>query len=488
MPGVSTGRLAAASVVLLAAMCAAAVARTPGRPVARGAGAVVTVRFDVLRPGPVVAPRFLGLSFEAESVPQLGAFAGAGDAAALLRDVGPGVLRVGGVTADAQGFTGPGVAPDPGTSTTISAADLARLAALVRVAGWRVLLTVDLAHDDPPDAAAEAAAAHRALGSSLLAISVGNEPDAYGRHGLRPLPWGFAQYRPQLEAYRRAIAAAAPGVPLAGPDTTGAAFAAWGPGEARDIRPALLTTHRYPLVCEAVPAPSIAALLDDGTRARDMAQLASDMAIARAARLPLRIDEANSVSCGGVAGVSDTFASALWAVEFIAEAMDAGVAGVNFHDIPSNCLGYSPLCAPSAAALARGALVARPEFYALLMMRALVSDRALPTALTPGSDGVRGWAFLSPHGKVAIALVDVAPPGAPAATVRIDVGRRFTHAHVTSLTAPSPAATGDVRLGGRAVAADGAWPGAGAPLVVRAAADVVTVSLAPSSGALVGLG
>ena len=37
------------------------------------------------------------------------------------------------------------------------------------------------------------------------------------------------------------------------------------------------------------------------------------MSIAQAGEIPFRLDEANTVSCGGVAGISNTFAWALWA-------------------------------------------------------------------------------------------------------------------------------------------------------------------------------
>ena len=319
----------------------------------------------------------------------------------------------------------------------------------------------------------------------MLAAEIGNEPDAFGRHGLRSLPWTFAQYAPQVDAYRAAIAAAAPGLAIAGPDTTGASFAAWGPGEARVERPALLTVHRYPLVCSARPAPSIAGLLSAATRARDLAQLRSDVAIARAAGIPLRIDETNSVSCGGRAGVSDTFAAALWAVQFIAETMQLGFAGVNFHDLPASCAGYSPLCASGPGALADGQLTAAPEWYALLLMRNLVGERPLTTVVRPSAPGVLAAAFAGP-GATRVVLVDSDASGG-ARPVRIAVGTAHATASVLELTAPSLAATGGVRLGGRSVNASGELLGPPAHQIVRDAGGVITISLAPASAALVTL-
>ena len=41
------------------------------------------------------------------------------------------------------------------------------------------------------------------------------------------------------------------------------------------------------------------------------------------------MDETNDVSCEGEPGVSNAFASALWALDYTARAMTTGVAGVN---------------------------------------------------------------------------------------------------------------------------------------------------------------
>lgn len=460
------------------------------RPAARTMPAppgALTVSFATTGAGPPVAARFLGLSFEAQGIPDLARFASEGDLPLLLRSLGSSVLRLGGVTADSSvAFADPGAAAPGWARATISTADLQGLARLARESDARVLLTVGLAHDDPQAAAAEAAAAQRALGASLMALEIGNEPDAYGRHGLRPLPWTFAEYAPEIEAYRSAIAAAAPGLALAGPDTTGASFAAWGPPEALTVHPALLTAHRYPLVCSAVPAPSIDGLLSAATRARELAQLRNDAAIARAAHLPLRIDETNSVSCGGRAGVSDTFASALWAVQLITEAMQLGITGVNFHDLPASCTGYSALCASTPAALAAGRLAAAPEWYALLLTRGLAGERPLATAVQPPTASVVAAAF-GGRGSARVVLVD-SDAGGRARTVRLVVGGAYTRASVVTLTAPSLAATTGVRLGGRGVNAAGELLGPLRRTAVRSAHGAIVLSLAPASAALVTVG
>ena len=58
------------------------------------------------------------------------------------------------------------------------------------------------------------------------------------------------------------------------------------------------------------------------------------MAIAHAQHRQLRVDELNSVACRGRSGVSDTFASALWATDALFSLARAGVDGVNVHTLP----------------------------------------------------------------------------------------------------------------------------------------------------------
>ena len=249
-----------------------------------------------------------------------------GDLVTLLRSLGPGVLRFGGVTADKNVAWVDAQTPRPAWATAvIDEADLRGLAALAARSGWRVLLTVNFGHYEPQAAAREAAAAKAALGESLEGLEIGNEPNSYGHQGLREEPWTFLQYDSQVAAYRAAIEAAAPGIPIAGPDVSGSsAFETWGLGEVVNQPPALLTGHHYPLSCQGPPPPTIERLLSPRIRVLEALSLQRYLSIAQAGEIPFRLDEANTVSCGGVAGVSNTFAGALWAAAYVSQAMSLG--------------------------------------------------------------------------------------------------------------------------------------------------------------------
>jgi hypothetical protein len=439
-------------------------------------------------PAPVVSKSFLGLSFEVGSLARIASYAGEGDLVTMLRSLGTGVLRFGGVTADEQIAWTDAQTPRPAWALgVLEAGNLGELGSLAAASGWHVLLTLGFGHFEPQAAAREAAAAKAALGESLEAIEIGNEPDSYARHGLRQLPWGPLQYDEQVSAYRTAIEALAPGIPLAGPDTSGSsAYEKWGLSEAIYERPAMLTGHHYPLGCAEQPPPTITRLLSQRIRQLEEGSLRRYLFVARETEVPFRLDETNTVSCGGVPGISNTFASALWAVSYLTQAMTMGVSGINLEGNPANCEGYTPVCAPSPEDLASGTLVAQPEWYALLLARALLGERPLQTRIAPAHrPNIEASSFLSSDGTLQFVLVDDDLPGARNVAVHLHVGAGFHGATILSLRAPSPEARAGVTLGGQAVAADGSWTEPSNLPHAPNKGGEITVVVKPSSAALV---
>jgi hypothetical protein len=448
----------------------------------------VSVAFKAQQPGPTVPEDFLGLSFEAGSLAQIASYSSKGNLVGLLRSLGVGVLRFGGVTADEDVAWSDAQTPRPSwASGVLEAGNLSQLASLTAQSGWHVLLTLGLAHFEPQAAAREAAAAKAALGGSLEAIELGNEPDSYARHGFRALPWTPVQYQEQIDSYRAAIEALAPGIPLAGPDSSGSsAYEQWGLSEAIYQRPALLTGHHYPLGCKNVPAPTIERLLSPPIRKLEETSLHRYTFIAQETEVPFRMDETNTVSCGGVAGISDTFASTLWAVNYLAKAMSMGVAGINLEGNPNRCEGYTPVCAPTAEDLVTGELHAQPEWYALLLARELIGERPLRTIVRPVErPNVEANAFLAADGTLKFEIVNDDAAGGRPVAVHLHVGNAYHGASVMSLTAPSSQALTGVRLGGREVAPDGTWTPPGRLPRAPNHDGLITVEMAPSSAALV---
>ena len=221
-------------------------------------------------------------------------------------------------------------------------------AALTHALGAHVILGINIELDSKTDAADEAKAMVRGIGaSSIEALELGNEPELYGsfswfknadgRHITgRRSGYDFSTFVPDFAR----IAGALPNLPLAGP-ATGAPK--WIPELGRFLAAEPLvkvaTLHRYPLQECFMPAastkyPSIAHMLDPSASRGLADSVAPLVGVAHARHVALRIDEMNSVSCGGAPGVSNAFVSALWALDAMFQMARVGVDGVNIHTFP----------------------------------------------------------------------------------------------------------------------------------------------------------
>ena len=101
------------------------------------------------------------------------------------------------------------------------------------------------------------------------------------------------------------------------------------------------------------------------------------LAAARAAGISAQISEANSVACGGMAGISDAPASALWGLDLVATAAQAGFSHVELH---SSGGSYDPLVLD-----ADGTLTFRPLWTAIYLADQLWPAGSYPLRLTGSS-------------------------------------------------------------------------------------------------------
>ena len=162
--------------------------------VPRAAQAAPAVGVWTSGPGPRVPADFLGLSFEATTLSSLPTLVQGGTLTNLLSSLGRGMLRFGGGSVNRYvAWQQPGTPAPRWATHPVSPRDLQTLAAVTRQTGWKVLLTMNLAHYEPRAVAEEAAAARRELGGGLAGIAIGNEPDRFGairpaRHHVGLLP------------------------------------------------------------------------------------------------------------------------------------------------------------------------------------------------------------------------------------------------------------------------------------------------------------
>jgi hypothetical protein len=169
-----------------------------------------------------------------------------------------------------------------------------------------------------------------------LDFSLGNEPDLY------PLPNYSELDKPQpaeetvaVNTYLQIAEQLKPAVgevPVIGPELARPAH--WQhelPRVIAQLHEQTVGVHLYPLTSCATPkAVTIPGLLstEAAETPRALAWVTADASAAQASAI---ISEANSASCGGVAGVSDSPASAVWAVRFVLSALKTGFQEVRFH-------------------------------------------------------------------------------------------------------------------------------------------------------------
>ncbi|HUO74888.1 MAG TPA: hypothetical protein VMU39_29250, partial [Solirubrobacteraceae bacterium] len=412
--------------------------------------------------GRAIPASFLGLSLE---YPALIAYAGTDPNAinpafvSLIRQLDPSgrpVLRIGGDSADWTWWPVRGATRPRGVGYALSPRWLAVASALVRAVHAKLILGLNLEAGSPALAAAEAAALSGGLpAGSVSAFQLGNEPELYGLFAWyrtaggravpgRPHDYGFAAYLRDATT----LTAALPGLALSGPSTGGLGWRAdLGRYLAAEPQVKLVTVHRYPLqLCyvshKASRYPTVPNLL----AARSSTGLADtfrgEVALAHARGLRLRVDELNTVSCGADREVSQSFASALWALDTLFELARVGVDGVNVHTFPG--AGYELFAFAHGHGGWRETIA--PEFYGLRMFAdaAPPGSRLVPVAGVPRDGSLKVWATAAADGSVRVALIDKSRSTARIVAVRID--RATGSATLERLTAPSVNATRGVAL------------------------------------------
>jgi hypothetical protein len=445
-----------------------------------------------------VPKSFLGISTEYWSLPRFERHAWLFERALSLMHVqgdGPLILRIGGDSADST-FWEPAVRRMPHWAFQLTRHWLELTRSLVQRGGVRLILNLNLVTATPLMAAELAAAAEKELPrGSIVAFEIGNEPDLYSRPywasivretlGGTVLPpvmsaWTYVR---DYQAYAEELARHAPGVPLAGPALGNPFFdASWISDLLAGPHPRLgiVSGHRYQYSGCAVRSsrsyPTIARLLSEHATAGTAQTLTPAVGFAHRAGLPFRLTELNSVTCGGLAGVSDTFATALWAPDALFELLRAHVDGVNVH-VRANRIN-------AAFALTRDGLQARPLLYGLILfVRTLgPSPRAVDLRLRAATSlHLKAWGVRSAGGVLHLLLID---KGSHAVRIGLRLPVRGP-ATVQRLLAPSVRSRSDVTLGGQQLGADGRWQGRPTTETIAAGTRGYELTIPPLSAALV---
>ncbi|KAI0651080.1 glycoside hydrolase family 79 protein [Trametes meyenii] len=332
------------------------------------------------------------------------------------------------------------------------------------------------------------------LGDNLLGFQAANEPDLYGPHGHRPLTYSpfdfFGEYALFTEAYQ-----ADSQVPIKNNIIAPSVSGTWAPEliwdtgfvEAYTSYLSHLAVERYPTDNCAVifpnpdnpphdPLQELPTYLSHQAGISITQQYINSTMLAQTWGKPFLMFETNTASCGGFPGISDTFTSALWGVDYALQMANSNFTGALFHFGGQN-VSYNPFTAAPTNQSAFHQWTVGPIFYSgIFVAEALgTSNTSQVKDLLPNNNNDQTPAYaIYENGNLArMALINYMtdPSGANDYTATIYVGGSgFNEPNgapasvkVKYLLAPSVSEKDNITwagqtLGGR-FEADGTWKG-----------------------------
>lgn len=467
--------------------------------------AVVSV--NTRRPGAEIPPDFSGVSCETSRLlPDTNGVRyfrpDNRPLVAVFRTLGIRSLRVGGNSVDAEKIPVP------------VEADVCSLFEFARAAGVKVIYGVRLKDGDAPSAAQVARLVRDRYADVLDSFAIGNEPYYYK---------DYAVYSNKWTAIRDAMRKEFPAAKFCGPDQNpnpelvkNVAHDFGGAGGLVQI-----TGHYYPFGCayknyrqvditkldpvDATTSKTGGPVLEPFDPAASREKMLSPAAYAgyekvlkgltnatAGADISFRLTEANSFWFSGLKGASDSYASALWGMDFLHWWAAHGAAGVNFHTGDRTGGSVSMPCRYAAFVSAANGCEVRPLGYGMKLFSLGSRGKTLPVEILPAAEtNLTAYAVLDDAKSVFVTVINKAHgAGAAGAEVQIklDAALAGTNAEAIFLTAKNNDIAGgsaDVTLGGAAVGEAGGWSGQWQPQPFSAAGNSVSVVMPPASAAVI---
>ncbi|PSS11012.1 hypothetical protein PHLCEN_2v3308 [Hermanssonia centrifuga] len=285
----------------------------------------------------------------------------------------------------------------------------------------------------------------RILGDTLLGFQVGNEPDLYAQHQHRPSTYAPSDYTTEFGQWRDAWQNDA-NIPvknnMIGPSLSLANWAledVWNTGFLTDYQTQLsaLSVEKYPadncaalyagLGTPVVPQDVYAEYLTHYSGVNIVKPMLNSTMIAQQQGKPFIMFETNSASCGGFAGVSNSFGIALWALDYGLQMVFSNFTHALVH-VGGQNVYYNPFTPPPTNQSTFHQWSVGPIFYPLMIMPEILgkSNTSQVVDLWPnsGSDQTPGYAIYENNQLARVALFNYMtdPTGAMAYTANISMG------------------------------------------------------------------
>ncbi|WP_193363231.1 hypothetical protein [Gordonia sp. KTR9] len=344
----------------------------------------------------------IGLSIESSTLAGDGKALQTRKLVSLFEDFRPGmVLRIGGNTSDQMFWTSKGESKPTDYGFTATPASLNKLAELTKQLGWRVVMGVNLRARDPQRAADMARHARSIFGDWLTAIAIGNEPNVY-----YPSNPPFGTYASDVRRYTNEIRSAVPDVAIQAPDASGnRSDFIWSSASQFARLPAAVpdvyASHFYGAQGCDTGSMLPRALFTEFADERRKSSLDNIYHAASLSSAPkVVLSEVNSINCGGMAGISNRLAGALWMLDFAFDAATQGFNGIYFHGTITDCIAYSPVCVADDRAINTA-----DPFKALFMLNRMANGMAmLSVAPYVSNSNIRLYGLRGRNSLVLIAI------------------------------------------------------------------------------------
>jgi len=372
---------------------------------------------------------------------------------AMFQTLGLRSLRVGGNSVDKPDVKIPGPP------------DIDQLFAFAKAANVQVIYGLRLKNQTGPNECALPAVKYIMdhYRAQLTYFGIGNEPTFYQQPGAT---YPYSSFLPLFNKYISVLTApgAAPDAMFAGPSASGSKpdWPTWSAkladDDAANPHLKLISQHWYvggssrkvkdlAAAREEMLSPEIIKTYETFA-AKFVPTVHKD-------KLQFRIEETNNFSNAGIKNVSDTFASALWGLDYLYWWASQGAAGLNFHT------GNQDLYAAFWAS--PGGYHVHPLGYAIRAFTVAAHGRLVPLAVDGPSDAnVRSYAVLSDSNDLYITVINKEHgPAGRDARVTLRAGKAYDHGEVMSLACESNdiAAKEGITLGGSSIADDAVWNG-----------------------------
>jgi hypothetical protein len=434
----------------------------------------VSVELDVAHPGALISTNFTGLSFEGslllpnekniryfrpDNQPLIN----------LFHTLCVKSLRIGGNTSDRDAKQLPGPA------------DWDSLFAFAKKTEVKVIYCLQLHKGDPQVAAQTVKYIMDRYAPLVDSFSIGQEPSAYPvtavdarpnneRMGSGAERFTYAAYAMEWKRFTDAIVAAVPEVKFCGPavhkDPSWARNFISDFGRTNHV--SLITEHLYAGGAGGkVPTPEIGRtrMLSDEFTQTYQSLYDGFVPMSVSNGLPYRLEEVNNFYNGGATNVSNTFASALWGLDFMHWWAEHGATGLNFHTGDRVAAGSNLLPSKYTAFVSsKNGYEIRPLSYAIKAFDLSGHGRIIPRRISNSQKlNVTVYAVLGEDQNLYVTVINKENNAtARTASLAIELNTRgFKSVETMHLSVPNNDVSADSgqTLGGVQIKKDGRWNG-----------------------------